>query len=349
MKNIFRLILLIALGATAYWIYQNKGISSTNKGQVLKDFAVGDTSKVDQIYMSHPNGKEVLITRRNLDNWMVNNEFKARPDAINLILKTLHDVQIQSEVSQKTFEGVVKRLATGHTKVEIYQGKNKPVKVWYIGDPTPSKLGAYALLEVNGKKSSKPYVLHMLMERGYLGSRFFIDPLLWREPLVMSCNPKNIKKIEVWHSADTLSGFAIRKIGIEEFEIKSHHKNDWEDLDPRAAISYFKEFEKVHYEYVDVKTEQAEFDSIYFSPFRHQVKVSMEDGSEIEMRTFNMPVVEGATLGGEPIYFHPERMYAYSSFMDENSHPIVQNLTFDLLVPAYEDFKTNTIVEKLMD
>jgi|SRR5690554_4410793 len=346
MKNIFGLVLLIVLLAAAYWIYKNEGLTPKGNSEVLKDFAIEDTAKIDKIRMSQPNGKEILISRRNQEKWMVNGKIKAREDAINLILKTIHDVQVQSGVSQKTFDGVVKRLATSHTKVEIYQGGQKPEKVWYIGDPTPSRLGAYTLLEKKGKISSKPFVTHMVMERGYLGSRFFLDPNLWRDPLIMRCNPKEIKSIEIWHNVDTATGFKIKQLENNKFEIKGHKENEWKSYSMDKAIPFFKEFNKVHYEYIDAKTEQSELDSIYSSPYRHKIEIVLQDGKEIHMRTYFMPVAKGATLGGKPINYHPERMYAYTSELGKESHPVVQNFTFDPLVPSYEDLESLTIVEK---
>jgi hypothetical protein len=51
-------------------------------------------------------------------------------------------------------------------------------------------------------------------------------------------------------------------------------------------------------------------------------------------------------MEGNTIYHNPERMYLYSSFAGSDLHPIVQNLTFDPLVPTFEDFKPLTTVEK---
>ena len=70
------------------------------------------------------------------------------------------------------------------------------------------------------------------------------------------------------------------------------------------------------------------------------------DGKTIEMRAYNMPVREGATLNGKLLTHHPERMYVYSSYLGEEEHPIVQNLTFDPLVPGIKEFTSLTTVEK---
>lgn len=346
MKNLIGFLLLLLLLGAAYWVYTNNGFSSKENPEILKDFAVKDTADIDQIFLSQPNGKKILITRRDEKSWMANHQFNAREDAINLILRTIHDIQIQSAVPNVRFDAVVRNLATSHTKVEIYMGKKEPSKVWYIGEPSPSRLGTYMLLEEDGKKSSKPFVTHLIMERGFLGTRFFLDADLWRNPLVMECKPKEIKSIEVWHNNDTAIGFKMVQEAKDQFKIQSHQDSNWVDVSQEDAIPYFREFSAIHYEYIDNKTKIESLDSIYQSPYREKIEIKMQDGKKIILKTFYMPVAKGSTLGGEPIYYHPEKMYAFSTEMSKTVHPIVQNLTFDKLTADYRNFAPSTIVEK---
>lgn len=347
MKNLIGIVLLVAGIIAAYFIFNKEETKKVTTTEELKDFAIEDTAAVDKIFMSQPNGKKVLLSRRETGTWLVNGKFPARPDAINLILKTLHDIQIQGNVAQENFEHTVKRLATASTKVEYYAGGAKPEKVWYIGDATASRMGTYMLLEKKGVKSSKPYVTHLLTERGYLSSRFFLDPVLWKNRVMMKVNPKKIKSIEVKHAYDTATSFKIEKVDESKFNITNLKTGSTEELSPNKAIPYFKEFGSVFYEYIDVKTPKEELDSIYNSPPRHIIHVKTEEGKEVEMRTYNLPVLPGSTTAsGKPIYFHNERMYAYTSELGETEHAIVQNLTFDKLVPRLEDFESSTTVEK---
>lgn len=345
MKNFIGLIVILVLAALAYWKFSVQ--DKTTSAEVYKDFAVKDTSKVDLIHISQLNGKQVNLSRREHSEWMVDGKFPARKDAIKLILTTLHDITVQAPVSKETFDWVVKSIAANHTKVEFYkEGKDRPEKVWYIGEPTASKVGTYMLLEEDGEKSSKPFITHLLMERGYLGTRFFVNKKLWKDRIVMRCNPQKIKKIEVKHATDTLGDFRIEQYQKNQFRITNLTNQQTQDLSPELAIPYFKLFSGVYYEYIDEKTPQSQLDSIFLSPERHSVKIELEGGEKIELKAYNMPVRKGATLKGKPIQYHPERMYVYSSELGKDESAIVQNLTFDPLVPGYEAFTSSTTVEK---
>jgi hypothetical protein len=348
MRNFLGLFALILLLVAAYFLYQKeKGNDLLNTSDNFKDFAIQDTAAIDQIFISQPNGKKVLISRREGKKWMVNGKFEARPDAIKLVLKTAHDLKVQAAVSKKTFEGVVRRLASGSTKVEFYEnGESEPLKVWYVGDATASRMGTYMLLEKEEKKSSMPYIGHLLMERGFLGPRFMVEAELWRNPLILQLNPKEIKSIAVEHSADSMTSFRLIQEGNAKFMIKNLEARTETSVNADLAIPYLKLFSKVFYEYVDEKTPQEELDSIYNSPFRHKLEVVMQNGDKHLIKTFNMPVAPGANIKGVPIDYHPERMYAYSSFMGEDNYPIVQNFYFDKFLPDFYAFTESTNVEK---
>jgi hypothetical protein len=349
MKNIIGLIILFVLIFVAYLLYTANGINNfvDKEKKVLKDFAIEDTASIDKVFLSQPNGKRVTISRRGFDKWMVNDKFEARPDAINLILKTVHDIKIAAPVNNKVFDAVVKRLASGATKVEYYMdGEDEPTKTWYVGDPIPNRTGTNMLLEIDGQKSSKPYVTHLLSERGFLGPRYIMDPQLWRDRLFLRIKPTEIASLEVKHDHDSLDGFKIGKTGVASFNITNLNSGEKVDLDADIAIPYLKRFSTIYYEYVDKKTTEKELDSIYNSLPRHILELKMESGETFSIRTHYLPVRKGAMVGGKVIDFHPERMYGYSSYMGEEAHPIVQNLTFDPLVPGFKDLTSSTNVEK---
>lgn len=345
MKNIIGIVVLIIVGAIAYYLLREDSTVTVNT-EDYKDFAIEDTAAVDQIFMSQNNGKKILLSRRENGIWMVNGEFPARKGAINLILKTLNSVKIRGNVAKEDMRDVIKRLATSSTKVEFYAGDGKPAKTWYIGHPTPNRMGTYMLLEKEGKKSSKPYVTHLLSEKGYLSARFFLEPLLWKDRVVMKTDPESIKSVEIKHYHDTSTSFRIDQYELGKFKMTNLRTYASNELPAVLAVPYLKNFKAVFYEYIDQKTGKEELDSIYATIPRHTVRIETQKGEEFIIKTFNMPVIEGAKLGGKLINYHPERMYAYSSFLGKDVHLIVQNLTFDPLVPSLEDFESSTTVEK---
>lgn len=345
MKNIIGLLLLIGLAFAAYWLISNQG--EINKPlKDLSEFAIEDTASVDKIFISNLEGKEVLITRRGFKEWKVNGEYKAREDAIELLLRTAHDILIQAPVSKEYKPVVIKQLATSATKVEFYAGGNQPIKTWYIGFPTASKVGTYMLLETEEGKSANPYITHLLMERGSLKSRFFMDPILWRDRAMLRLKPENIKAVQVEHRSDTMQSFRLEVLGKDQYQIINLETDETFPLASQIAFPYLEFFRGVYYEYIDFKTPEEILDSIFHQKPRHRVQVIDNDGNQYDLRAFDLPVKEGATLQGKPIYANPERMYAYSSELGHEVHAIVQNLTFDKLLPSFEDLLSSTTVEK---
>lgn len=346
MKNIIGILILLLLASIAYVLIADVDLFEDNDA-IYRDFAIEDTAKVDQVFISEPDGDKILLTRRGFDRWMVEGKYPARPDGVQLILKTLHDIKVQQTVSKTTMPRVIKRLASSAKKIEFYMdGDSDPEKVWYVGDATASRVGTYMLLEKDGKKSKEPLVTHLLMERGSLNSRFFADTVLWKDRIVFKGNPRKIKSIEVIHRYDTATSFKIEKQGEAKFIATNLENGESIAVNPELAIPYFKSFAGIYYEYLDLKSPKEQLDSIYNSQPRHLIKLKMEDGRQYEFRTYNIPVKEGATLNEQPIDYHPERMYISSNFMGEQSHPIVQNYSFNNLVPNFEYFDSSTTVEK---
>lgn len=343
MKNWLLLILLIVLASAAYYFYSTDG-KATNK-EDFKDFAIEDTANISRIFIGDINGKHVTLNKDG-KIWRINNNYEARPDAIGLILKTVHDIKIQSPISKNKIETVIKRMASNSVKVEFYDKTDALLKTWYIGDPTPSRVGTYMLLEKEGKKSSKAYVTHLLTEKGSLKSRFFRDSLLWRDRIMLKVNPQKIKSIEVVHSVDTNVSFKITNDN-NVFSAIDLENNQTRSIPAEIAIPFFKKYKSIYYEYLDNRTPESMMDSIKNSTPRHLITIHMDNGEQFKLSTYFMPVREGATLNnGEPIDYNPERMYAFCSDMDPDVNPIVQNLTFDPLVPSFKAFTQSTNVDK---
>lgn len=345
MKNLIALLLLIGLAAGAYFLFQNKSPEFKSE-QDFKDFSIEDTASIDQIFISNLKGEKILLTRRGHEEWMVEDEFPARKDAIQLLLKTVRDIEIQSPVSKGYFPSVVKLIASDGIKVEFFTGGDDPHKTWYIGHPTAAKVGTYMLLEKDEVKSSQPYITHLLMERGNLRTRFFIDHSLWKDRAMLKMVPQNIKSIEVKHGSDTATSFKIDFVGGTKFQITNLKSGQVYPLDQRLAIPYFKLFQGIYYEYLDLRTPKHIIDSVYNLSPRHVITATDKQGKSVEIKTYNLPVIEGSTIKGEIITFDPERMYAYSSELGAAEHPIVQNHTFDPLTPSFEQFTSSTTVEK---
>ena len=94
---------------------------------------------------------------RNEKNWVVNNKYEVRKDAINTILTTINQIRIQRPVSKNAFDNVIKNLATTGVKIEIYTNQETPNKTYTIGSSTSNHLGTYMFLS----GSEIPFITHI--------------------------------------------------------------------------------------------------------------------------------------------------------------------------------------------
>ena len=99
--------------------------------KVLRDFAVKDTASVDKIFLADKQNATILLERK--DNyWTVNGKYRARRDFIDLLLETIHRVEVAEPVVETKTENVLRRISSDGVKVEIYQN-GKLAKTYYVG------------------------------------------------------------------------------------------------------------------------------------------------------------------------------------------------------------------------
>lgn len=190
-KNIFYLLTSIILLLFIYILNKDKksSIASDN------NFFINDVSQITKIFLSDRSGNTITLDRKD-DKWIVNQEYIAREEAINNLLKTISEIKIKKPVSKAAFENVVKFMATSGVSVEIFNPEGL-IKSYIIGSNTPDHLGTYMLL----KDSEKPFVIYIPYFNGFVSPRYGIEgqslnPITWRETNVFNIKPDDIKSIE---------------------------------------------------------------------------------------------------------------------------------------------------------
>ena len=123
-KKQFFYFALIILVSISIWLFL-----SDKKSTITDDnnFSVSDTASVNKIFIADRSGTTITLNRVE-NNWIVNNKYEVRKDAITTILNTIQQIRIQRPVPKNAFETVVKNLATTGVKVEIYRENKTPIK-----------------------------------------------------------------------------------------------------------------------------------------------------------------------------------------------------------------------------
>ena len=147
---------------------------------------------------------------RNEKNWVVNNKYGVRKDAINSILTTINQIRIQKQVSKNAFDNVIKNLATTGVKIEIYTNQDDPDKTYTIGSSTSNHLGSYMFLA----GSETPFIVHIPSFNGFLSPRYGIQGNKisekdWRTTNIFSLKTEKISRVIVNHIQEPEKSFTL--------------------------------------------------------------------------------------------------------------------------------------------
>ena len=204
-KQLFFLA-LIMLMAALIWL-----LSSDSKSTIShqNNFAISDTASVSKIFIADRNGTTITLNR-NEKNWVVNNKYEVRKDAINTILTTINQIRIQKQVSKNAFDNVIKNLATTGVKIEIYTNQDTPNKTYTIGSSTSNHLGSYMFLA----GSETPFIVHIPSFNGFLSPRYGIQGNKisekgWRTTNIFSFKTEKISRVIVNHIQEPEKSFTL--------------------------------------------------------------------------------------------------------------------------------------------
>ena len=130
MKNTYLyLAILIVLATVTYFVITND--SETTLDFEESDFAVENVDKIHKIFIADKNNRNATVTRKD-DYWEYTNKvgktFKARPAAIEVLLKTIQNIEVRYMVQDAAVDMAVEDLATNGKKVELYDKKGKRFK-----------------------------------------------------------------------------------------------------------------------------------------------------------------------------------------------------------------------------
>jgi hypothetical protein len=307
-KNRIAIIIVLVLGAIAAWLVVSNGKGSIK--EELKDFAVKDTAAITKIFLADKSGKTITLTRESENAWRVNEKFYARQDAVNLLLYTISSLEVKQPVGKKAQENVIKNLATGSTKVEIYQG-DELAKVYYVGGETQDQLGTFMLLanEKTGENSSVPFVMYIPGFEGFLTTRYFTDLAEWRDRSVFRYTPTDIKSIKVEYPGHESEGFEIVKKGENLWDVHTS-AGTIDNFDTLAVKQYLSYYQNIQYENIEKDVVRVNKDSILASSPMAIITVNdVKTGISTAKLFYRRAGAEKVDPQGKPMKYDIDRLY----------------------------------------
>jgi hypothetical protein len=339
-KNILLSLILVLVAATAYWVL-NKDKNSSLGDRPETAFAVEDTLAITKMVITDMQGKIATLERQGVGTrWKLNGRYDARKDATNLILYTLKNMRIRGDVSSGARENVLRMMASGGKRVEIFQGTDEPVKTIYIGHTTQDHTGTYMLLETpEGGRSQIPYVTHLEGFTGFLSSRFFADELEWRYTGVFDYPELDYKSFQL----------LVPSVPTESFEIIYHGGNAIEMNTGYNGVSFTQpvlkfdtvkvkdllvRLKKVHVESYNTMLKREAMDSIRQTIPLVLLSILDNKDQRTTLSLYNKRAVKEAYDGnGQLLPYDQEHLWARTK---NDEFALAQHFVFDPLIYPLE-------------
>jgi hypothetical protein len=334
-RSIFIAFIVLGLIALALWITQSK----TTFKRSLSDFALDDSSNVTKIFMSDKNNNSVKLTKMSPGKWIVNDRYPAQKFNIDLLLKTMLEIEVQQPVAKAAHDNIVKELAVNAVKVEIYQfvyridlfgairwfPHEKLTKVYYVGGATQSNDGCFMLME----HSSVPFVTFEPGFRGFVSPRYSPIEKYWRDYNVFRKTIPEISTVKVEIPATPEYSYEVRNDGSNKFSLISLSDNkEIHDYDTLKMLNFLSGFRNLNYEALINDMDKFRKDSILASqPF---IIITLTDTSGVSktIKTYHKQGPDGQTdPAGNPLPYDLDRLYA--SVNDGQDFTLIQYFNFD--------------------
>lgn len=320
-KNLIIILTFLLSAAGAAAVYFTTSNSSLKPE--LKNFAVEDTTDVDKIFLADKSSHQVLLTKEGM-RWRVNGKYYARQDMLSNLMDVIRRVTVRTIVAKAAQENILKRMAAGAIKVEIYK-KGSLHKVYFVGSGTQDNMGSFMLLE----NSSAPFICFLPGHHGTVTNFYMPLENEWRDRVIYSYGVNDMKSVSVAYPADPASNFTVEIGEHNELQLYSEATHSYVPrFDTSKVKSYLLEFKNVAFE--DFTTvPEAKMDSVKRN--QHLFTISVKERSTGTVNTvkgYRIPLREGTTDNfGKPVLFDEDRMYGELSGIEDKV--ILQYYTFD--------------------
>lgn len=335
-RVIFLILLILAAGAV--YVYMNDTKSTIQED--LSDFAVTDTASISKIFLANRAGQEIVLERENQPDWMVNGQYEVRKDLLDVLLRTIKEVEVKAPIAKNAHNNMVRNMASNAIKVEIYANGSLE-KVYYVGSSTKDNLGTNMLLE----GSSVPYIVHLPGFHGYLTPRYSTDIYEWRNTEICALRLDDIRSVELKYPQQIENSFRVIRAGKDQYELMAGGQlTPVPEFDPVEIRRYLLNFRKLHFESFEVR-DNYDPDSIFAQPILFNLSIETVDGQRITIDAWRLRATKDAVnMDGAPVKWDIDRMHARLNGVNELI--FVQYFVFDRVLATPDNFKVDPLLRR---
>ncbi len=351
-RTIFIVFIVLALAAFLLWLTQ----STTTFRRSLSEFKLDDSASVTKIFMSDKNNNMVTLARNGPGKWTVNEKYKAQNLSVDLLLKTMVDIEVQQPVAIAAHDNIIKELAVNSVKIEIYQQvyrislfglvrwfpHEKLTKVYYVGGATPSNQGCFMLM----RNSDDPFIVSLPGFRGFVSPRYSPIEKYWRDYNVFRKTIPEIASVRVEIPSTPDYSYEVRNNGRNKFVLVSLMNNkEVVNYDTLKLLNFLSGFRSLNYEAIITDMDKVRKDSILSSPPFIIITLTDTAGVSKTIKTYHKKGPDGQTdLQGNPLPYDIDRLYA--TVNDGQDFTLIQYFTFDKVLRPMPFFVKNGVSNK---
>lgn len=312
--------ILVILCVVAYFTLIRDNSSSYSKKDAA--FAIADTNDIYRIVLTNMKG-DTIDLKRNQDDWLVNDLYAPRPDAMHNLLRTMNQMAVKVPVSKSMHNNVIRNISGRHTHVQIFDAKNKLIRGYYIGDNTDQLNGTFMLME----EADMPFVVNIPGFQGYISSVFFTDITDWRSKEIFAYSTAEIQQIDVTYPAVKDSTFSLVKQQNGSFLIVAN-KQENKPINQEIVQFYLKQFARLNAEYYINEPDKR--DSLLGGQPACLMSVTDIQKRTTTLKIYYRPVTVRSkaqfTYDDKPLQFDPDKFYGI--FHGDKDLAIIQNFVF---------------------
>lgn len=333
-RTILIVLTLLLLVALVLWFTQR---SDTFRGEAT-DFTLNDSSTVTRIFMSDKNNNTVTLVRLGPGKWTVNEKYDAQSLTIDMLLRTMVNIEVRQPVAKAAHDNIIKELAVNSVKVEIYQQvyridlfglkllpHEKLTKVYYVGGATQNNQGCFMLMQ----GSDEPFVVYLPGFRGFVSPRYSPLEKDWRDYNIFRKNIPEIGSVKVELPETPEFSYEVRNNGNNKFTLTAlKDGRPVNDYDTLKVLNFLSGFRNLNFEALLNDMAPAQKDSILASkPF---IILTLTDTARTAetIRIYHKKGVSGmADPQGINLPYDTDRLYA--SVNNGRDFTLIQYYTFD--------------------
>jgi hypothetical protein len=227
------ILILIAVSAVIFFLFTPKKLHQE------REFLFRDISKIYQIKIKNTDGNWNIL-ERTTTGWKYNNQFVARPNAIENLLDAISKIQIQYRPSRAAHANILQSFSNEGIEVELYHKNQKLLKSYTLGGSTADERGTYAML----KGSAEIFVTELPGWTGNLRYRYNLIGDDWRDKTIFALKPSDIKEVALLYPKNTSLSFILKKNGTN-FEITNPFTGATKKADFQKSMAYLRNYNQL--------------------------------------------------------------------------------------------------------